>query len=91
MREMETVWHGAKWREAEPPVVVQPRYHEAASIADRIVALMADGQARTQSQIRDRVHAGSDKVKDALHRLAKRGAVVTERGNVGQTLYRVAR
>lgn len=83
-------WHGAKWREAEPPVVVIPRTTEAGLITDRILAAMGD-RAMTQSQVRDLVHARVEYVREALHRLEKRGVVVLETGRKGQTLYRVVR
>ena len=49
MRQTDAIvtWHGAKWREAEPPVVVIPRTTEAGLITDRILAAMGD-RAMTQ-------------------------------------------
>ena len=86
----EVVWHGAKWREYEQPTYAVPRSSEPELIADRILVALGE-RAMTQSQVRDRVHARVEYVREALHRLEKRGLVVLETGRKGQTLYRVAR
>lgn len=83
-------WHGAKWREYEQPTYAVPRSSEPALISERIL-LALEGRVLTQSQIRDRVHAGSQKVKLMLQQLVQQGVLVRESGCVGQTFYRVAR
>ena len=82
-------WHGAKWREYEQPTYAIPRSSEPELIAERIVSVLG-ARAMTQSQIRDRVHAGVEKTREALRRLLAEGVLETESGRVGQTLYRVA-
>ena len=89
MTTLETVWHGAKWREYEQPTHAIPSSSEPELIADRIVSVLG-ARAMTQSQIRDRVHAGVEKTREALQRLLAEGVLETESGRVGQTLYRVA-
>lgn len=87
--ELVTTWHGAKWREYEQPTHAMPSSSEPELIADRIVSVLG-ARAMTQSQIRDRVHAGVEKTREALQRLLAAGVLETESGRVGQTLYRVA-
>lgn len=90
MIELEVVWSGSTWREVAPPERVVPRSSEPALISERIL-LALEGRVMTQSQIRDRVHAGSEKVKLILQQLVQQGLLVRESGHVGQTLYRRAR
>lgn len=88
MTTLETVWHGAKWREYEQQHAI-PSSSEPELIAERIVSVLG-ARAMTQSQIRDRVHAGVEKTREALRRLLAEGVLETESGRVRQTLYRVA-
>lgn len=83
-------WHGAKWREYEQPTYAVPRSSEPELIADRILVALGE-RAMTQSQVRDRIHAGTEKTRDALLRMLADGVLETEDGRGGQTLYRVAR
>lgn len=78
MTTLETVWHGATWREAEPPEVVvrvveRPVIAPDQPLGERIMALMADGQRRRQYDMRLALHKGYTTVRNAVQVLVEAG------------------
>lgn len=92
MTTLETVWHGATWREAEPPVVMRstPREISSEPIGARVMALMSDGQQRRQADIRRDLRKGYATVRDTVQALVDAGRLERTR-TYRDIWYRVVR
>lgn len=86
-------WHGAKWREYEQPVLAQstPRSAGPVTVREAVLAVLADGQARSLSAMQEQTHRGYHAVRDTVRELVAGGQV--ERVDLGRSgiRYRVVR
>jgi len=88
----EVVWHGAKWREAEPPAVklLPERSHAKGDIREQVLAELANGGELSISALQERLHRGYHDVRDTVRSLVAAGQL--ERVTVGTAIrYRVVR
>lgn len=71
---LETVWHGATWREGPQPVlVVEPYVDPNQTVGERVMALMADGQRRRECDIRLALRKGYTTVHATVRALVDAG------------------
>ena len=88
----EVVWHGALWREAEPPVVktLPDRVHAKGDIREQILAALANGGELSISGLQERLHRGYHDTRDTVRALVAEGQL--ERVCIGTAIrYRVVR
>ena len=92
MNNLEVVWHGATWREAEQPVVktLPTRTYAKGDIREQILAALANGGALSISGLQGLLHRGYHDVRDTVRALVAEGQL--ERVPMGTAIrYRVVR
>jgi hypothetical protein len=87
----EVVWHGALWRQIEPPVVAPPAPKPSGDTLELVLAALADGREWSMSAVQEHIHRGYHGVRDTLRDLEAGGQVERVLLSHGRIRYRVAR